>query len=105
MDDAETAFISFGITARAALNAVLKIRERGNRVGLINILTMWPFPAQKLKKAASNCRNLLVPEMNLGQLVREVERVCCDKNVHSYNKSDGKNIFPGEIIKAWSEIL
>ncbi len=105
MDDAETAFISFGITARAALNSVLKLRERGNRVGLVNILTMWPFPAQKLKKAVSNCRSLLVPEMNLGQLVREVERVCCDQQVHSYTKSNGKNIFPGEIIKAWSELL
>lgn len=103
IEDAETAIISFGITARAALNAVLKLREEGNKVGLVNLLTIWPFPARKLKDAVSGCRGLLVPEMNLGQLVREVERTCCDKDVHSYTKSDGKNIFPDEIIRAWRE--
>lgn len=105
MEDAETAFITFGITARAALNAVHKLREEGNKVGLINLLTMWPFPACKIKEAVANCRSLLVPEMNLGQLVREVERVCCAKEVHSYTKSNGKNIFPGEIIQAWRDSL
>jgi 2-oxoglutarate ferredoxin oxidoreductase subunit alpha len=103
MEDAETAFISFGITARAALNAVLKLREAGNKVGLVNLLTIWPFPAGRLKKAVSGCRELMVPEMNLGQLVREVERACCDKKVYSYTKSNGKNIVPGEIIQAWRE--
>lgn len=105
MEDAETAFISFGITARAALNAVLKLREAGNKVGLVNLLTIWPFPAGSLKEAVSGCRGLIVPEMNLGQLVREVERACCDQKVYSYTKSNGKNIVPGEIIQAWRESL
>ncbi len=105
MDDADTAFIAFGITARAALNAVYKLREEGHKVGLIDMSTMWPFPDRKLKEAVSGCRALLVPEMNLGQLVREVNRICCDKEVYSYTKSDGKNIFPAEIIKAWRESL
>jgi len=105
MEDAETAFVSFGISARAALNAAIKLRKEGHKVGLINLLTMWPFPARKLKEAVTNCRALLVPEMNLGQLVREVERVCCHKKIYSYTKSDGKNIFPGEIIQAWRESL
>lgn len=105
MEDAETAFVSFGISARAALNATIKLRKEGHKVGLVNLLTMWPFPARKLKEAVTNCRALLVPEMNLGQLVREVERVCCHQKIYSYTKSDGKNIFPGEIIQAWRESL
>ncbi len=105
MEDAETAFVSFGITARAAQNAVDKLRAEGHKVGLVNFLSMWPFPERKLKEAVASCRGLLVPEMNLGQLVREVERVCSDKDVYSYTKSDGKNIFPKEIIQAWRESL
>lgn len=105
MEDAETAFISFGITARASMHAVQSLREEGHKVGLVTMLTMWPFPEKILREAVGGCRGILVAEMNLGQLVREVKRVCCDLKVAGYGKSDGENIYPGEIIDAWRESL
>lgn len=105
MEDAETACVSFGLTARAAHYAMSRLRKEGLKVGLVKLLTMWPFPEKKLQEAVAGCRSILVPEMNLGQMVREVERVCRDKAVHSYTKSDGENIMPGEILQAWREII
>ncbi len=105
MEDAVSACICFGITARAALHTVHRLRGEGVRVGLVNLLTVWPFPEAQLREVTAGCRTLLVPEMNLGQLVREVERVCRDKAVHSYTKTDGENIMPGEILHVWREIL
>jgi 2-oxoglutarate/2-oxoacid ferredoxin oxidoreductase subunit alpha len=105
MEDAETAFVSFGITARAAYKAVKDLRREGVKAGLVNILTAWPFPDQKLEAAVAGCRELVVAEMNLGQLVREVRRVCCDKKIIACNKSNGENILPNEIVNAWRGAL
>jgi 2-oxoglutarate/2-oxoacid ferredoxin oxidoreductase subunit alpha len=105
VDDAEVVIIAFGITARAARRAVTVARARGVRVGLIQLLTLWPFPADKIKRAlAPSCSDLVVAEMNMGQLVLEVERVFRDKAVHRVNKFSGEDIYPGEILQRIGEV-
>lgn len=104
MEDAKIAFVSFGISARAALHAAHQARQKGENVGVIKLQTLWPFPAAKLRSAVQSCSTLIVPEMNLGQLVLEVERVCKDKNVISYAKSDGENILPDELLAVSKEV-
>jgi len=74
MDDAKVAVVSFGCTARPALGAVEAARAAGHKVGFIRLIGMWPFPGPRIKELLSGVDAVLVPEMNLGQLNREIER-------------------------------
>jgi len=75
MDDARVAVVSFGAAARPALGAVEAARRAGHRVGFIRLITVWPFPGPALAAALAGVERIVVPEMNLGQLARELERV------------------------------
>ncbi|UMZ74798.1 2-oxoacid:acceptor oxidoreductase subunit alpha [Natranaerofaba carboxydovora] len=104
MDDAETAIISFGISARSSLQAVDKARKEGQKIGLVQLKTLWPFPEDKIKEAVKDCSDLVVVELNMGQLALEVERVFRDKDVLRINKFSGEDILPGEILEKLKEV-
>ena len=74
MDDAEAVVVCFGATSRPALGAVLRARAAGLKIGYFRLITIWPFCGEQLKRIGDQVRKILVPEMNLGQLAREVER-------------------------------
>lgn len=74
LDDADIAVVSFGATARPALGAVLKARKEGKKVGYLRLITIWPFPRKEIIELGKIVDKILVPEMNLGQLSREIER-------------------------------
>ncbi|OGW14116.1 MAG: hypothetical protein A3G93_10595 [Nitrospinae bacterium RIFCSPLOWO2_12_FULL_45_22] len=72
LEDAELVLVSFGSTARAALEAFLMAREEGMRVGMIRPITLWPFPYQIIKETSHKVKKFLVVEDNLGQMVEDV---------------------------------
>ena len=74
MEDAETAVVCFGAASRPALGAVVRARDQGLKVGYLRLITIWPFCGERLTDIGKQVSKLLVPEMNLGQLAREVER-------------------------------
>jgi 2-oxoglutarate/2-oxoacid ferredoxin oxidoreductase subunit alpha len=74
LDGADVVVISYGITSRVAQRAVDLARQRGLRVGKLRLITAWPFPDQKIAELAAKVKAFVVPELNLGQMVREVER-------------------------------
>lgn len=74
MQDAEAAVVSFGAASRPALGAVVRARGEGLKVGHLRLITIWPFCGEKLAALGQAVRKMLVAEMNLGQLAREVER-------------------------------
>src|SRR6478752_5761866 len=76
---ADVVVVSYGITSRVAQRAVQMARERGLKVGKLRLITAWPFPDQKIAEIASKVKALVVPELNLGQMVREVERAAQGK--------------------------
>ncbi len=99
LDDAKIALIAYGSVARAAERVVKLAREQGIKTGLLKLLTIWPFPEEELSRLANQVELMLVPEMNLGQIVLEVERVVRGKcQVISYNRVDGELINPEEIL-------
>lgn len=101
VDDAEVLVAAYGSSARAALRAVRLARERGVRAGLLKLMTLWPFPAAALRRAAAGARTVIVPEMNLGQIVGEVERALGGAAaVRPLNKVDGELFHPEEILEA-----
>ncbi|MGL1932451.1 MAG: 2-oxoacid:acceptor oxidoreductase subunit alpha [Desulfotalea sp.] len=99
MDDAEVCVIAYGSVARSALRAVKEARAQGIKVGLIQLVTLFPFPRRAVDAALRQCRAAIVPEMNLGQISREVNRVNPgDARVVKLNKIDGTLITPEEIL-------
>jgi len=99
-EDGEALIVAYGFTARSALNAVKSLRRSGLKIGLLRVQTIWPFPDQVIKRMAQRCRKVFVPEMNMGQLVWEVERVAgCHSEVIPINQVDGQVILPKTIIR------
>jgi 2-oxoglutarate ferredoxin oxidoreductase subunit alpha len=94
--------ISFGCTSRAVEDAIEIVAQRGIRVGHLRLRTIWPFPEEKVRELAEQTNRILVPEMNLGQLSLEVERIVSDgTKVLPLNKIGGGLIFtPSEIASA-----
>ena len=96
--DAEVLVVAYGISARAAKRAVREARAQGIAAGLFRPITLWPFPEAALKAAAGKAHSILVPEMNAGQLVLEIERICGHGiAVAGLNRIDGQPIDPSQI--------
>ncbi len=74
LDDCDFALVSFGCTARPAMGAILRARKEGIKAGFIRLINIWPFPDKLFRELPSNIKQLIVAEMNLGQLAREIER-------------------------------
>jgi 2-oxoglutarate ferredoxin oxidoreductase subunit alpha len=99
LDDAEVVFIAYGCTARAAAAAVRIGRERGIKVGLLQLLSLWPFPRRPVEEALTGKRLALVPELNMGQISREVKRVNDGRTqVLRHGRMDGSMITPEELL-------
>lgn len=105
LDDPEVVIITYGIVARSALGAASEFRKEGKKVGLLRLKTLWPFPEKAVKEVSMHCNNLLVPEMNLGQVLREVERVACSARIDGLNQTDGEPIFPKKIASAVRRLI
>ncbi len=106
MADAEYVVLAYGGTARSAISAVKKAREMGIKVGLFRAVTIWPFPEKQIRELAGKVKKFIVPEMNLGQYVLEVERVVAGRaEVISLGKANGEVITPDEILSKIKEVL
>jgi 2-oxoglutarate/2-oxoacid ferredoxin oxidoreductase subunit alpha len=74
LEDAEVVVVSYGITSRVAQRAIDMARAKGLNVGKFRLITAWPFPSDQIRELASRVKAFVVPELNLGQMVGEVER-------------------------------
>lgn len=104
--DAEVAIFAYGAAARSARAAIADLRAAGIKVGLFRPITIWPFPEAALVKAVSHVRALFVVEMNMGQMIREVERGLRDVPIVGIHKASGQPIDPDEIsstVRLWLE--
>ncbi len=101
VDDAEVVIIAYGCVARSAKKAVTDLRARGVKAGLLRLITIWPFPRRALEPIAQKVPKLIVPEMNMGQIYREVLRVNAGRaKVVKVNRIDGEMLTPDEIMDA-----
>jgi 2-oxoglutarate ferredoxin oxidoreductase subunit alpha len=102
-EEIETLVIAYGSVARTAHHAVEMARKRGSKVNFLKLQTIWPFAEEVVEHAADGIDRVVVPEMNLGQLALEVERVLGRHRVHRVNKADGTIMQPNEILAAIEE--
>jgi 2-oxoglutarate ferredoxin oxidoreductase subunit alpha len=101
---ADVVVISYGITSRVAVRAVQLGREAGIKVGVLRLITVWPFPEGKIADLASRVKGFVFPEINAGQIVKEVERVTQGKaKVISVPHFGGWVHDPEDIFKAIQE--
>ncbi len=100
MDDAEVGVVAYGSVSRSARRAVAQAREQGVKAGLLELVTLFPFPRPAVEGVLRQCRAVLVPEMNMGQISREVKRVNQGMSrIEKHNRIDGQFITPEEILK------
>jgi len=76
---ADVVVVSFGITSRIAERAIQLAREKGARVGSFRLITAWPFPEKQIAELSKKVKAFVVPELNMGQMVLEVERVAAGR--------------------------
>ncbi len=74
IEDAEVLIVSYGMAFRTAMGAYKQARDKGIKVGIVRLVTVWPFPDEQISKFSQQVKGIVVPEINLGQMVREVER-------------------------------
>jgi 2-oxoglutarate ferredoxin oxidoreductase subunit alpha len=99
VDDAEFLLISYGSSARAALHLVRNRRARGEKLGLLELQTLWPFPIEAVKKRCASVQAVVVVEMNMGQIYQEVQKaVDTPDKVYLANQINGRFISPTDIL-------
>jgi 2-oxoglutarate ferredoxin oxidoreductase subunit alpha len=105
-EDADVIVVSYGITSRVAQRAIDMARGRGMKVGKLRLIMAWPFPENKIRELAAHTKAFVVPELNLGQMVREVERAAAGKAKTILVPHAGGSVHhPEEILAAIQEAV
>jgi 2-oxoglutarate ferredoxin oxidoreductase subunit alpha len=98
LGDADCVLISYGSAARSALHVVVNRRNRGERLGLLELQTLWPFPDNLVREKCANANYIVVVEMNMGQVAQSVKSaVSHPERVFLANRVDGVFINPTDI--------
>ena len=100
-DDADVIIVAYGASSRVARSAVNKAREKGEKVGLLRPITLWPFPADALRKAAGHAKAFLTVEMSMGQMVDDVRLAVEGRApVGFFGRTGGVIPKPSEVVEA-----
>jgi 2-oxoglutarate ferredoxin oxidoreductase subunit alpha len=98
--NAEVVVVSYGISARTSLWPIELARKEGIKVGYLRLITVWPFPEKTISKLAGKVKAFVVPEINMGQISKEVERCAGGKaRVLGVHKAGGDILDPDEVLK------
>lgn len=97
IEGADVVVVTYGGSSRAASAAVKSAREKGAKVGMLKLITIWPFPSKLVMEKTKHAKTIIVPELNTGQLVGEIERFVGRDRVISVTRVDGELFKPAEI--------
>jgi 2-oxoglutarate ferredoxin oxidoreductase subunit alpha len=98
LNDAECILISYGSSARSAIHFAKNRRERGAKIGVLELQSIWPFPKELVREKCSGARFVIVVEMNMGQVLQHVKNAVDNPaNVFLANRIDGELITPTDI--------
>ena len=99
VENCDVGIVSFGCTSRSVYEAAERSEAAGVRVGYVRLKTIWPFPDEAVSRLAESANRIIVPEMNMGQLSGEVERIAGRKVVKLNKIGGGELITPEEILE------
>jgi 2-oxoglutarate ferredoxin oxidoreductase subunit alpha len=101
LKDTEIVVVSYGISARTSLWPIEQARKEGIRIGYLRLITVWPFPEERIRALAKKIRAFVVPEINDGQILREVERCAAGQaQVIGVNQLGGDILEPQQVLNA-----
>jgi 2-oxoglutarate ferredoxin oxidoreductase subunit alpha len=105
LDDCEVAIVAYGVTARTCRDVVEEGRRRGVKVGMLRLISIWPFPEAVVARLAARVGAILVPEMNLGQLVHPIREAVAGRcPVTLLSRIGGELHTPGELLAALEDL-
>jgi 2-oxoglutarate ferredoxin oxidoreductase subunit alpha len=100
LEEADVVVVSYGITSRVAQRAIDNARTQGLRVGKLRLITAWPFPENEIRELSSKVKAFVVPELNLGQMVHEVEQAAAGRaKTFAVSHAGGGVHDPQEILR------
>ncbi len=106
VEDAEVIIVAYGITSRVVLRTLQMARDKGLKVGVFRPVVVWPFPEGRLRQLASQVKAFVVPELNLGQISLEVERIAAGRaRTVPVHHAGGALHDPREILRVVKELL
>lgn len=106
MEDAEVVIVSYGVSARSSMAAVEEARKMGIKVGLLKLITIWPFPENEIMELSRRVRCFITVEINMGQIHLEVSRCAAGRvPVFLVGHAGGTIIPPDDILKVIREVL
>ena len=95
---ADVVVVSYGITSRVARMGVELARETGAKVGILRLVVVWPFPETRIRELARQIKAFVVPEINYGQIVLEVERCAAGRAAAIHVPHGGGSVHDPEVI-------
>ena len=99
IEDAEQLLVSYGSAARSARHIVENRRLHGERLGLLELQTLWPFPSGIVREKCARVKSIVVVEQNMGQIMQAVKlAVDNPARVFLANRIDGVFIAPSDIM-------
>jgi 2-oxoglutarate ferredoxin oxidoreductase subunit alpha len=100
LEGADVVIVTYGISARTSYWPMQQAQEEGIKVGMLRLITLWPFPEQVIRKLAERVKAFVVVEINLGQMVYEVERCAAGKaEVYLAGHAGGDLHDPDDILR------
>ena len=106
IDDAEVVLVAYGITSRVVLRTLRLARDKGLKVGVFRPVVVWPFPERQIRELAERVKAFVVPELNYGQVVLEVERLAAGKARTILIPHGGGALHdPHDILRVVEEVL
>lgn len=102
-DEPDLLLVAFGTAARVSKTAIQWLKKEGKKVGLFRPITLFPYPADALRRASERAKKIMVLEMNTGQMLEDVERFTC-KDVLFFGKPSD-TFYPEEIYEKIKQIL
>ncbi len=104
-DDADVITIAYGSVSRSAKSAVLAAREKGIKAGLLKLNVLWPSPEKIIKEHCTKAKKIIVPEMNIGQYIREIQKILGPDKVSGMASLGGTLPHPEDILNNIKEVL
>ncbi len=105
-DDAEYLIVAFGSMARIGQKALELLREEGVKVGMLRPITLWPFPSKEIDRLANKVKDILVVEINAGQMIEDVRlAINCRIPVEHFGRLGGIVPDPDEIVEALKKMI
>lgn len=105
LDDADIAVVTYGFPSRPALTAVLEARKQGIKVGLLRLLTVWPFPTKEIKQLSESVKKIIDVEMNWGQLLVWIQANASDGTSVEFVPEISKLHEPKQILNKIKEVI